>query len=221
MSELNAHELSRFHDPEEMHAKVIPETLGIQNDVFFRGSDPKYQKFREAWAASLLTRGLFAYIGPCEVRLYDGDFPDFEIQARKTIHQFEFTEVLELGYRRGDEYGERKTDRVRAKDVRFAHVEEAAEWICEGIQKKAKKRYGPSVHLLVYADFWVSDAVDLGSVRRRCRRYKPAFKSMWLLFGIGIAQLFPSDDFGEICQEWSEIPGYLEESKRRMGIKDV
>jgi len=220
MPEPNIHELARFYDPDEMHSKVTPETLHIPDHVFFRSSDLKYQKYREAWGASLLARGVLAYFKPCEVRLCEGDFPDFEIRAGEVVHPFEFTEVLEPEYRRGDEYKKERTGPIYSREVKFANVGEAVKWIFEGIKRKAEKRYGPGTHLLVYVDFQVANAIDLALVRKRCKRYETTFKSMWLLFGFGIAQLFPSDEFGTVCLKWSEIPGYLEESKKRMGIKD-
>jgi len=207
--------------PSMLYAKVTPDSLGIPNDVFFTSSSSEYQKYREAWAASLFARGFSDLIKPCEVRLVVNDsFPDFEIKVENSIHPFEFTEaqVPEYKHKRGDYYKKKKTDPLLGPLAIYANVEEAATWICDKLKKKFEKKYRPKPNLLIYANFQVAKKLDLDQVRKVCEPYRPEFKSVWLLWAVTIAQVFPGEDFYQACSAWSEIPGYRKECEKRMGI---
>jgi hypothetical protein len=60
--------------------------------------------------------------------------------------------------------------------------------------------------------------LDLAWVREMCQPYGLKFQSIWLLWQVWIAQMFPSNAFGHACHAWCEIPGYRQESEKQMGI---
>ncbi len=214
MSDLSLQDLSRFQKPATLYAKVTPESLKIPNDLFFTSSDRRYQMYREAWAASLFARGFSDLVKQCEVRLLINDrFPDFEILLEGHIYPFEFAEAQEEERRRGKEY-----TTGHKPSVKWADIELAAQWICQAVKKKAHKCYKPEPNLLIYVNFKIAKSIDLKLVRKLCTPHRSAFKSIWLLFAVSIAQVFSGKDFDQACREWSKIPGYLEESKKRMGI---
>lgn len=220
MSQPAEKELSQFQEPLNLYEKVIPGALGVSNNDFFSRSNKTYKKYFEAWIASLFSRGFSGLVKPCEVRVCVNKgkeaFPDFEIRVDGHVHEFELTEVQLPKRKRGDEYI--KGIGPRGK---FAGLEETARYICDGVKKKANMNYNPSPHLLVYVNFQVAKEVDLKRVREVCRPYYSKFKSIWLLWAVSIAQLFASNDFGQVCEEWSEIPGYREECGKWMGVLEV
>lgn len=211
----SAEELARFQEPERLYEKVIPESLGIKNAVFFNRSDSQYQKYREAWAASLFARGFSANVQPCKVRVLAKDsFPDLEVQVPQRTYSFELGEALNLERKRGDEYANKQ-----GPPGKFASPVETADWISSEVKKKAAKRYNPPPNLLVYVNFLVADGFDLELVRGACRAYCGNFPSLWLLWVYSIVQLFPHRDFPNACENWTEIPGYREEVERKEGIR--
>jgi hypothetical protein len=175
--------------------------------------------YREAWAASLFARGFSRIVKPCVVRLIVNDtYPDFEIKVENRIHPFEFTEAQIPKRRRGDEYKRKMVDPLYGPPARVVNVEEAAMWICNKIKRKFDKKYKPEPNLLVYVNFQVGKNLDLDRVRDVCEPYKSAFKSVWLLWSVSIAQVFPGEDFQQACRVLSEIPSYREECENHMGI---
>ena len=212
-------ELSEFQEPLRLYKKVIPEALQIPDDIFFSRSNETYQKYREAWYASLFGRGFFSLVNPCKLRIcINEEFPDFQMRVGGHVYDFEHTEVNFRGRKRGLEYIEREKDPFRGFPVKPANIEEAAEWICGAVKVKTDKRYSTPPHLLVCVNFEVRTRVDLKRVRELCAPHRSEFKSIWLLWKVSIAQVFASNEFGTVCEGWSEIPGYRKECEKRMGL---
>lgn len=213
MGEPSKEELTRFKDPLELWKKVQPEALGVPEDEFFNRSNQEYQRYRDAWAASLFARGFYAHVSQCAVRLVlHPDVADFQIEVSQKFFDFQLVEVLPPDYKRGKEYAQMKAGPESRIPSKLADINEGPKWIAEMLNKKAKKRYQPTPHVLLYADFEVAVKLYIDRVRKLCRPRRCDFKSIWILWAWAIVQLFPSHDFADLCQNWSEIPGYMEEA---------
>lgn len=219
MAQPGRKELSEFQDPLKLYEKVTPEALGIPNKDFFARPNERYQKYREVYHASLFGRGFFKLVEPCELRMcVEEQFPDFQMRVGDHVYDFEHTEIDFPGRKRGDEYIQQENDPLCGFPFKPANPEEAAAWISYGLKVKADKRYSIPYHLLASVNFEVKAGIDLKRVRQLCRPYRSQFESIWLLWSVFLIQLFASNHFGLVCGEWNEIPGYREESKKRMGI---
>lgn len=191
---------------------VTPEVLHIPDERFF--NDPKNKKYGEAWHASLFARGL-STIYPYQIRMgITNSFPDFEIKGNGAIHRFELTEAIAPGYKRGLIY-KRETD-IDRFPIKWFNNDEASSFIHTRVRKKTEKNYPHDANLLVNVDFKISDELDVKKIRNACEPYFIKWQSIWLLLGISIIQLFPSKDFGLICQEPTKIPGFRLEQFNRM-----
>lgn len=108
---------------------------------------PGHQFLFEAWTACQ-----FINLIPCEaVRLFDGNWPDFQSRKAGIIQGYEIAEVLEPGRKRGDENWNHESsvpDPVEDWYKRAALIPSA---LRDVVAKKVAKRYSPNeAALLLY-----------------------------------------------------------------------
>jgi hypothetical protein len=188
----------RWNDPERFFEDVRDIQRPIGNVSLF--TDPALQPLFDAWIA-----GQFAAIRntheSCRVRLIrPGGFPDFEILVDHRIEAFEATEADRPGRRRGDEYREDEMQVVRGEQaVRdLGGHDELRQWAIHAIrdaaQRKAAKRYGSKVNLLIFVNVptFVEEPLDLDKLAELTAIGQTEFLAIWLLWSNKSIRTWPS-----------------------------
>ncbi len=200
-----------WREPRNFLRKAIEWIELTPADVQF--TNPKINKYsREAFGA-----GLFATIlndhEPCKVRLVPESerFPDFQLRTRDQTVDFELTEALKPGRKRGDEY--RLLQQVRARNAGHEDKEivgrteaqrRAREAIPKAIRDKVQKyRVGTKVNLLVYVNIISHNEVLMSDIAgemllseaelvRLTKPWCDEFQSIWLLRGSRAIRTWPT-----------------------------
>ena len=154
---------------------------------------PALKPLREAYAAAKFAT-IRAQARPCEVRMVSpaSGFPDFEIRFDDATEQFEQTEADLEGRRRGNEYKEADRRVASGAPAPLKHYDPdevmaaAPQAISAALEGKAKKRYRPQPHLLIYVNFPTDNGrppLDELQAMRLVEPYRDSFRSIWLLWG--------------------------------------
>lgn len=183
------------YSPDDLLAKYYSIRSQVPTDVFY--NNPKYRKTMELWCAAQFARGYAANLAPCLVFVHEEDaqtYWDFqlEIDARKL--NFQLTEVLQAGRRRGDEYRKNGPGWFTTVNDYEKGEKLGGEWIFSAIKKKYEK-YGGNVstlNLLVYVNF-LADEHPYLQLCEQVADVTAHFRSVWLLDGHSIACLATKD----------------------------
>lgn len=178
----------------------------LPNDQLF--NDPKYQKFREEWAASQLGSALEGMGLDAAIRMISerADEADFELRVFNKILRFQFTEVQTPNRRRGKEYRERKKNPMHLTPYEPQRgMQEGPKWIAEAVTRKVEKAYAAPVHLLVYANF-VAESLEVDAISDQCSAHAGKFLSLWVLEGDRVVQVWQSKDTQGWASEWVMLP---------------
>jgi hypothetical protein len=139
-------ELSIRTEPKTFRSRVEEIHNSVGDPAFFVQGGLQF--LRDAWIASPVATALSADV----VRLWPADRPDFEIIVAGSPRLFEATEADMPERRRGDEYirgTHRKDDPASEWRRRFDAIPAALETV---IRKKIKKKYEPSISLVVFVN---------------------------------------------------------------------
>ncbi len=187
---------SDWHEPARFFGDVSAILKSVASDRLF--TDPEYQSLFDAFAA-----GRFAVARwtneVCLLRMERDRFPDFALKFGDRIEQFEFTEAIKAGRKRGEEYqrqAERRRRGLPNEPELFDPAEDIAaalEAIPRVIEAKARKHYRPKPNLLVLVNLFVfewppdreAELIDL------TRPWRDRFESLWLLWGAHVFQAWP------------------------------
>lgn len=157
-------------------------------------------------------------LGKIKIRLVPEteQFPDAKMLIGQNEYDFEITEVMEPGRKRGDEYKEKHENKVKGTNEEVQLVghlfdegsRQGAKWIANGIERKVKKRYSVKSHLIIHANFLCYELIpDLLAAESMV--YRDAFESIWIVHNNAVLQLFDSKVFGKTDSLWHpyEIAG--------------
>jgi len=155
---------------------------------------------RDAWIAAEFSR-LFE---SSQVRLIEGDWPDFEIKDSKEVRSFEATEADDPLRRRGDEFanaGDSENTEAGEGILEGYPVEEwirgaeqAGTWIEIACAKKVSKNYSGHSSLVIYLnldEFGIRESEVQGSFRHSTRFAKDHFDEVWVLWKGRIFRIWP------------------------------
>lgn len=183
--------VNRF-TPEGLLKHYEQQREGIDLRDFF--SRPQHKKLQEIWCAAQFGRGLQSAGVDCAVWVSDADEQteaDFGIEAYGIRHDFQLTEVLSPGRRRGDEYRGKSEGPWADSDWEQGTLH-GGDWIRNAITHKAR-RYGDvsDLHLLIYVNFpaWDQTYERLQAVTATESR---VFASVWLMTGHMLCCVRPS-----------------------------
>ena len=144
---------------------------------------PEFKFWREAANASAFA----SLIGARLVRLHDGERPDFAVNRDGLWEQFELTEALQPGRRRGDEY--------KAPDHNSSKFDPYNDWVRRrqaipealkaSIHRKTSRIYQDGCNLLIYLNLgtyghWREDIE--ADIQRECAPALKQFKQVWVLW---------------------------------------
>ncbi len=188
---------SDWHEPARFFGEVDTILEPIPGDRLFVG--PEHQVLFDAFAA-----GRFAVARwtneVCLLRMERDRFPDFALKFGDRIEQFEFTEAIKGGRKRGEEYQRRAERRRRELPIEpelFNPAEEIAaayEAIPRVIDAKARKHYRPKPNLLVHVNLtifeWPPDRE--AELIELTRPWRHGFESIWLLWGAHVFRAWPT-----------------------------
>lgn len=186
----------RWWTPPDLLEAVRGHNLTVPQVHLF--NRPQLKPLLETYAAAKFATVL-SQDRHVEVRMSTGPFPDFLLQVRGEVQQFELTEADHAERRRGDEYG---AEAAAAAEGMPASVEyhdidadEAAAFnaIARALANKADKTYRPAPHLLVYVNLGIFDRVPLRTIDALAlsEPYRQTFASMWFLWGGNIGRFWP------------------------------
>jgi hypothetical protein len=178
-------------------AKASHEIIGLP-DLFLKR---QWNYVLEAWAA-----GEFAeLIGKCNdvmVRLgHRESQPDFYLVLKGNEMPFELTELLETDRRRGDEY--RKTEHKGGKVILLdpnVTYDELLRQIEVALSKKAKKKYNPKRHILLYSNVLIFQPLKskLFEVYSRTQGFRHEFESIWIMHDRYAVRTWPPTQNGNL-----------------------
>lgn len=97
-------DLNRYA-PDDLLLKYLSIRATVPDDIFY--NKPMYRKVMEFWCAAQFARGYEKHVAPCAVWVHDGDaqtYFDFQLETKEQRQDFQLTEVLLPGRKRGDEY---------------------------------------------------------------------------------------------------------------------
>lgn len=155
--------------------------------------DPAYKKVREAICAAEFTknrpwnRDWQVHPVPENER-----FPDVELKCGDDVRPFEIVEADRENRRRCDEY--RAAKGLPRCWEHFDPDEEARtalDEIWRVVGQKAKKRYNPKPHILVYVNFWGGEPTSLDA-SQLYHQFGESFQSAWLLWQSRVFRLWPN-----------------------------
>lgn len=172
--------------PDELLAKYRAIRSTVPADIFYR--KPEYRKVMELWCAAQFARGFAANLDPsCLVLIHENDaqeYYDFQLEIKSEAERlnFQLTEVLQEGRRRGDEYRQDAPRRVATLADWDWGSELGGQATSSAINKKFK-RYGGDVsnlNLLIYLNYLDADC-SLISLREQVADASDPWRSVWLL----------------------------------------
>jgi len=186
----------RWWDAPDFLTAVRRHADPVPLDILF--NEPEMAKLLEAVAAAqfAVIRNLSKAI---QIRLESDRFPDFQLKTSDDVEQFELVEADEPGRRRGDEYREvvaREAAGLPPIAEPFDPIEAeqgAILAINRALAAKARKKYKPAPHVLVYVNFELFRELPLTSLQadQLSYPYREVFPSMWLLWGRNAVRLWP------------------------------
>ena len=186
------------YKPQELYAKHNAARASISSREFF---GPKHQKAREVYCAALFSITYTHGVAPCLVAIEEPDPQndiDFYLEVQDELFEFQITEVLEPGRRRGDEYKMAQAGSISTQDWQAAH-DHGPEWIRDGIAKKLEA-YGGAVakmNLLVYVNFPAYE-LEYATVRSVAAAMSAPFSSVWLMTGNAISCIKEGEHLGRV-----------------------
>ncbi|RZN35605.1 hypothetical protein [Bradyrhizobium sp. Leo121] len=171
-------ELANWMQPPEYRHRLDEILRSIPRSIFFRQAGLTF--LRDAWIASRVADALSSDA----VRLVSADRPDFEVQTKGQIDQFEATEADMDGRRRGDEPNGSaiRQDPVEDWRKRFEAIPAALDRV---ISKKLSKEYRPDTNQVIYINLGCYGAyVDEGLpiLRKGTFPAKDAFRHLFVLW---------------------------------------
>ena len=185
--------LRQYSEPQTFLA-ILPPVTAIPDEEFFRRA--AYQPLREAWAAGRFAKALALQGHRVEVRLAGANerFPDFYVNCDSTQYAFEFTEAMETGRLRGDEYRMFAEQPTALRPYHAVGRLDGQAAVVAAVRRKGNKRYSEAPHLLVYADF-SGEGIDLAECLASCEDACARFASVWVLMTIWVAKLTDAGTF--------------------------
>lgn len=189
---------SDYYDPLVLLEIAERENKKIPNDRFF--NDPKYQKSMEMWCAAVFGVGFNQFRGECEIKLHKAGAPDFFLKFNEQIFEFELTEVLAEGRKRGKEFKELKNNFCDAIPYKPAMgAQEGPKWIKEAIKRKIGKNYSnkSTLNLLIYANFH-ADNLLREKILDETKELNNFFSSIWIMTNLHVCSLYSNQAIGEI-----------------------
>jgi hypothetical protein len=112
---------------------------GVHSTAYF--TNPRLQWLRDAWIADSFARA----IGAHQVRLPEELWPDFEIRCSDgSIIQYEATEAMEPGRKRGDEYRAWQSNGWKIRHVSQDKLEARRDAIPLALRTAVKTKVRPS-----------------------------------------------------------------------------
>ncbi len=155
-----------FENPGILLSNVDEALEQIPSDQLF--NDPRYEKLREAWCASMFGVGFARHIEECNVLVNTGkDRPDvdFYLKAGANVHEFQLVEVQEPGRRRGLEYRRFADGSLGSIPYEPARGhQEGPDWIVNGLSTKvARIMQEPRISICLFTP--TSVALRLSSPR--------------------------------------------------------
>jgi hypothetical protein len=180
-------------DPRTFLARLPPIT-SIPDEEYFK--NPAYKPLREAWAAGRFGKALELQGHTVAVKLATEleRFPDFHLNCDGSEYDFEFTEALPPGRRRGDEYRDYFGKLTALRPYHSLSRKEGQDAVAAAIRRKANKFYAGKPHLLVYADF-SGEGIDLRECLAQGGGDCTQFASVWILMTLWVAKLSDSGTF--------------------------
>ncbi len=133
------------------------------------------------------------YLDASEVRLVEGEWPDFELMFDDSIEPFECTEADVPDRKRGQEYQEAE-ERVGQNSLYveddpvenwIARAETAPEALRIAAERKAGKAYASKAQLLIYlniSEFGIRQEEIEGCFLKSTKPAKDAFITVWILW---------------------------------------
>ena len=180
-------------------------------DLFNRGG---YNPLLEAWILVRAAAALETKVCNVKIRLVPEreQFPDAEVLVNGRKYNFEITEVMKPGRKRGEEYRQEKEMKesgiVGEPELVGYRFEEGnrfgAKWISSGIKRKQDKRYGTRSNLVVYANFPFYE-LDAALIADEANSFRDEFDSIWLIHSNNFLQLFDSLEFGCTDLKWHPV----------------
>ena len=197
--------LGDWQAPRELlrRADALMDQLGVVELFNQAGVD----FITEAWAAATFA----GYRQADAVRLVKeaAGWPDFEMRMGDDRQAWEFTEALEIGRRRGDEFAENAAAIERGE----APVEDDPfeDWIARAdqvpailetaVRKKVGKRYGGGARLLIYLniqEFGARQSEIEASFRESTAGGKGAFPEIWILWKARAYRVWVGGEAGDV-----------------------
>lgn len=171
-----------WRDPQEFFCKAWEQIKPITP----RGPP---QHLRDAYVAGLFAR-FWNYYRSCEVRLFDGQFPDAQLRESENTSELEIVTADKRDRRTWKEQNELAEMLKRGEfppvDCPEKRRNDALEAIPRMVKQKAERHYSPSPNLLVYLMISQTPMVSyplitVDEMAGLTEPYKNDFKSIWLL----------------------------------------
>jgi len=172
--------LAQWQTPQAMHALIEATMDDLGSTNLFNQSGLAF--LRDAWIAAE-----FGGMRNAEkVRLVSDNWPDFELLVDGRVGAFEAVEADDPNRRRGEEYregiGEVEDDPV---EDWVARAEQTPAWLQAACQKKASKRYGGRVNLVIYlnlSEYGIRQSEVEACFPPATEAVKDAFETVWILW---------------------------------------
>ena len=195
----------RRYKPDELFEKYRRIRVATADEEFF--GRPEHKRTQELWCAAHFAKAYNQYLAPCMVLIDESTTnsdTDFDLEIAGKVFPFQVSEVQEPGRRRGDEY--KQPEHLRPTHDLSRGSALGPQWVRDGIQRKAAKRYADaqSLNLLIYLNFsaWEQQYHD---IRNACAEAVDSFGSVWLLNGNTMCVIKPSPDLSSF-EGWLVIP---------------
>jgi hypothetical protein len=165
---------------------------GVHSTAYF--TDPRLQWLRDAWIADSFARA----IGAHQVRLPEEPWPDFQIRySDGAIVQYEATEAMQPGRKRGDEYRAWQSNGWKIRHVSQEELEARRDAIPlalrTAVKAKVRKQYPKDAALVVYLNisshFWDDDTIP--NLSEFTKEAFGPFDSVWVLWGSRAHRCWP------------------------------
>jgi len=190
-----------FHEPASLLKGVENEMQRVSQEQLF--NNPKYQKLKESWCASMFGLGIQKHVSPCEVAINNSNNRldvDFYLKTPSGIWEFQLVEIQEPGRRRGLLY--RQLSTLRRTLIPYEPERGRTEgpgWIANGVERKKAKNYAgkQSLNLLVYVNFTAHN-LQYEALVRALSTYSDSFPSLWLVSSLTFCSIFSNSGIREV-----------------------
>lgn len=172
--------LAQWQTPEAM-SRLVDDAMSKLGsvDLFNQGG---LALLRDAWIAAKFGQIQQAQ----EVHLVADTWPDFELKIDERVEAYEAVEADAPERRRGDEY-RNSTGEIQDDSVEdwVARADQAPEWLETACRKKANKRYGARVNLVVYlnlSEYGIRQKEIESCFPSATEAVKNSFDAVWVLW---------------------------------------